>query len=69
MRAAIYARVSTVRQAQTQTIAQQLTRLEEHIRQQGWTCDPAHVYRDDGYSGASLNRASLVQRGMSKPAV
>ena len=59
MRAAIYARVSTTRQAQTQTIAQQLMRLEEHIRQQGWTCDPAHVYRDDGYSGASLNRPGL----------
>ena len=59
MRAALYARVSTSRQALAQTITDQVTRLQEYIRQQGWTLDPAHRYRDDGYSGASLSRPGL----------
>jgi len=59
MQVAIYARVSTSRQAQAQTIAPQLTRLEEYVRQQGWTLDTSHVFRDDGYSGASLGRPGL----------
>ena len=57
--AALYARVSTTRQAQTQTIEQQLERLRAAARRQGWTLDEAHVYRDDGYSGASLSRPGL----------
>jgi site-specific DNA recombinase len=59
MRVAIYARVSTTRQTQTQTIEQQLMRLQDYIEQQGWAVDPRHIYRDDGYSGASLNRPGL----------
>src|SRR4051812_36537663 len=59
MRVAIYARVSTTRQAQTQTIEQQLTRLEAYLEQQGWALDRRHIYRDDGYSGASLRRPGL----------
>ena len=61
MRVAIYARVSTTRQAQTQTIEQQLTRLRAYLEQQGWAIDLRHIYRDDGYSGASLNRPGLDQ--------
>ena len=59
MRVALYARVSTTRQAQAQTIEQQLTRLQTYVAQQGWTVDPQHIYRDDGYSGASLKRPAL----------
>jgi site-specific DNA recombinase len=59
MRAAIYVRVSTQRQAQAQTIEQQLSRLRVHIREQGWSLEPEHVFMDDGYSGANLNRAGL----------
>lgn len=59
MRAALSARVSTSRQALAQTITDQVTRLREHIRQQGWTLDATHVFRDDGYSGASLTRPGL----------
>ena len=59
MRAAIYARVSTMRQAQAQTIEQQLSRLHAYVQQQGWTFDEAALCRADGYSGASLNRAGL----------
>ena len=36
MRVTIYARVSTTRQAQAQTIEQQLTRLRSLAEQQGW---------------------------------
>ena len=59
MRVAIYARVSTHRQAETQTIVQQLTRLQAHVEAQGWILEPEHCYRDDGYSGAKLDRPGL----------
>jgi site-specific DNA recombinase len=59
MRVAIYVRVSTLRQAQAQTIEQQLERLERHIAGQGWAMLDKHRFRDDGYSGASLRRPGL----------
>jgi site-specific DNA recombinase len=59
MRVALYVRVSTARQSQAQTIEQQLTRLRQHVRQQGLCVDEHHVYRDDGYSGACLSRPGL----------
>ncbi len=59
MRIAMYARVSTQRQAQTQTIEQQLTRLQVHCQAQGWQWQDEHVFRDDGYSGATLKRPGL----------
>jgi len=37
-------------------------RLEAGLRlaeQQGWTLSEQHIYRDDGFSGASLNRPGL----------
>ena len=59
MRVAVYARVSTTRQAQAQTIEQQLDRLRAAAAERGWELDEQHVYRDDGYSGASLSRPGL----------
>jgi site-specific DNA recombinase len=59
MRAAVYARVSTTRQAQAQTIEQQLDRLRAAVAGRGWVLDDQHVYRDDGYSGARLGRPGL----------
>ena len=59
MRVAIYARVSTTRQAQAQTIEQQLDRLRTAVAEHGWTLDEQHGYRDDGYSGAGLSRPGL----------
>ena len=59
MRVAVYARVSTTRQAQAQTIEQQLDRLCTAVAGRGWALDEQHVYRDDGYSGASLSRPGL----------
>jgi site-specific DNA recombinase len=59
MRVSIYVRVSTQHQVQSQTIEQQLDRLCQHIAQQGWTLNEADIFRDDGYSGAMLNRPGL----------
>ena len=59
MRVALYARVSTTRQAQTQTIEQQLERLRAAAGARGWASVETHVYRDDGYGGASLSRPGL----------
>ena len=53
MRVAVYARVSATRQAQSQTIEQQLDRLRAAVAERGWELDDQHVYRDDGNSGAS----------------
>jgi site-specific DNA recombinase len=59
MQVAAYARVSTQRQVQAQTTEQQLDRLHAHAGVQGWALPPEHVFRDDGYSGASLRRPGL----------
>jgi site-specific DNA recombinase len=59
MRIAVYARVSTQRQTQMQTIEQQLERLQAHFQTQGWQWREELVFRDDGYSGASLKRPGL----------
>jgi len=59
MRVAVYARVSTTRQALAQTIEQQLDRLRAAVAGRGWELEEQHVYRDDGYSGASLGRPGL----------
>ncbi len=59
MKAALYVRVSTPNQTQAQTIEQQVTRLCAAVRERGWTVEEGHIYRDGGYSGASLNRPGL----------
>jgi site-specific DNA recombinase len=62
MRVAIYGRVSTGHQVEHQTIEQQIGRLTAQVAAhtaEGWTLDPAHVFRDDGYSGATLARPGL----------
>jgi site-specific DNA recombinase len=59
MRVAVYARVSTTRQAQAQTIEQQLDRLRGVVAERGWELTEQHVYRDDGYGGARIGRPGL----------
>ena len=59
MRTAIYARVSTERQMLAQTIDQQVARLTAHVDSQGETLRAEDIFRDDGYSGATLNRPGL----------
>jgi len=59
MKVAMYVRVSTQRQALTQTIEQQLHLLREHSQIHGWLWQEESIFRDDGYSGASLRRPGL----------
>jgi site-specific DNA recombinase len=60
MEIAFYARVSTSRQQQQQTIDHQLSRLRDYAATQpDWHVADDHVYLDDGYSGANLNRPGL----------
>jgi site-specific DNA recombinase len=59
MRVGIYVRVSTQRQAQAQTIEQQLERLQSYARDQGWVLASQALFRDDGYSGSTLKRPGL----------
>jgi len=56
---AIYARVSTHRQAQGLSVEDQLERLRAEAGRQGYEVTPEHLYRDDGYSGNRLNRPGL----------
>jgi len=60
MRVAFYARVSTERQQQAQTIEQQVARLREYVASHdGYSVQEEHIFRDDGYSGATLKRPGL----------
>ena len=57
MRAALYARVSTERQADRGTIGSQLALLREHVAAAG--DELVGEYVDDGHSGARLDRPGL----------
>jgi site-specific DNA recombinase len=59
MRAAIYARVSTPRQARAQRVDEQVQRLKAYVEHKGLGLEEGHIYLDEGYSGASLNRPGL----------
>jgi site-specific DNA recombinase len=57
--AAIYARVSSERQREEQTIESQVAALKEYAGRQGYTVPEEWVFRDEGYSGAVLVRPGL----------
>jgi site-specific DNA recombinase len=57
--AAAYARVSTDRQADRQTIQQQVELLRNYAEQHELELDPDRIYQDDGHSGARLDRPAL----------
>jgi site-specific DNA recombinase len=60
MRVALYVRVSTDRQQHAQTIQQQVAQLQSYVAARaGWTVAAEHVFRDDGASGARLDRPGL----------
>jgi DNA invertase Pin-like site-specific DNA recombinase len=48
MRVAMYVRVSTMQQVQTQTIDQQIDRLRAYSHTHGWAWADAQLFRDDG---------------------
>jgi site-specific DNA recombinase len=57
--AAIYARVSSARQKDQQTIQSQTAALLQHAAAQGLDVPSEWVFEDDGYSGATLVRPAL----------
>ena len=57
--AAIYARVSSTRQQQNENIASQVAALLDYAQAHDYQISPHHIYKDDGYSGARLDRPSL----------
>jgi site-specific DNA recombinase len=59
MTVALYARVSSQRQTTTQTIDQHLDRLRARAEECGVPATACLVFRDDGYSAASLRRPGL----------
>jgi site-specific DNA recombinase len=60
MRTAFYVRVSTERQQQAQTIEQQVALLRTYAAEhRDWVVEEQHVFRDDGHSGAKLQRPGL----------
>lgn len=61
MTSAISVRVSTDRQTLAQPIDQQIERLRLHLKSEGQELKAEDIFRDDGYSGATLNRPGLDQ--------
>jgi site-specific DNA recombinase len=59
MKAAIYARVSTDKQGRDQTVDSQLEALRRWATAHGHELKDDHVYIDEGYSGARLDRPAL----------
>jgi len=57
--AAIYARVSSDRQKEEQTIASQRAALLEYAEAHGYTVPSQWIFQDEGYSGSVLVRPSL----------
>jgi site-specific DNA recombinase len=62
MRAALYARVSTDKQAEKYGISSQIEALRKRCLENGWTPvldEDKDAFIDDGYSGAELDRPAL----------
>ena len=57
--AAIYARVSSERQKEEQTIGSQSAALIEYAQSEGYMVPEEWIFQDEGYSGASLVRPGL----------
>ena len=53
MTSAIYVRGSTDRQALSPSIDQQIGRLRFHLQSEGQELHAEHIFRDDGFSGAT----------------
>jgi site-specific DNA recombinase len=58
-RVALYARVSSDKQAQQGTIDSQVSLIRERIETEGWVLEDALCFLDDGISGTTLVRPAL----------
>ena len=56
---ALYARVSSTKQQLNENIASQIAALQQYAQQHDFHINPQHIYKDDGYSGARLDRPAL----------
>lgn len=56
---ALYARVSTSRQEEEETIESQIGAIKDRIKADGYDPESSLLYKDEGYSGAILERPSL----------
>jgi site-specific DNA recombinase len=64
MRAALYVRVSTDKQAEKYGIPSQIEALRKRCLEKGWNVVPdmeREAFIDDGFSGSELNRPALNQ--------
>ena len=59
--AAAYIRVSTRRQVEEATIVSQLEAVTRYAKSKEYHLAPTHIYRDEGISGARLNRPGLTR--------
>ena len=59
IRVALYARVSSQKQADERTIESQKQALLERLQRDGFQLDPNFMFCDDGYSGSTLQRPAL----------
>jgi site-specific DNA recombinase len=57
--AAIYARVSSDRQREQETIASQTAALQAYAEEHAYVVPPEWIFEDDGYSGTTLVRPGL----------
>jgi site-specific DNA recombinase len=57
--AALYARVSSEKQKEEQTIGSQTEALKEYAQANGYRVVPEWIFQDEGYSGAILKRPDL----------
>jgi len=58
-RVALYARVSSEKQAEEGTVASQVAALEQRVAADGYLVDPEYRFIDDGVSGMTLVRPAL----------
>lgn len=56
---ALYARVSSTKQQQQETIDSQIACLRDEARKRGWEIPEEWVFTDDGWSGSNLVRPAL----------
>jgi len=70
MRAAIYARKSTDdndRDADNKSVTRQVERVRQFIAERGWSVNEAHIYVDDGISGAEFKKRPGLLRMLGHP--